>query len=876
MLAAPVHLLLLVALNFAAQAPTRSVSGIVEDASGGAVPRASVTASCGATELTTYSDATGAFEIRALPAGACTMTARAEFFAPATVSVDLTRRANAFVRLVLAVAGIQAEVVVTPGRGEREQAFDVPEAVTVTTREELESRPYQILPQVLNEEPGVLVQQTTTAQGSPFIRGFSAQRLVYLLDGVRFNTSTFRAGATQYLGWIEPGLVERMEVVRGPASVQYGSDALGGTINVLSLKPPLSPAGTHVSGSVGGSVGTADLSVGTTTELLVQMPVFAFRAGGSARRVQDLRPGRGRDSHAAVTRFLGLPSRAIDTRLRETGFAQGGGYVAVQAKAGPSGTVHGLYLHGEQFGVTRYDRTLGGDGLNRSEFDPQRLDFALLRYERAKTGFLEGLTATLSINRQQDDRLEQARPTSPIERERGRVTAFGYQAQGTRQAGTSLFTFGGEVYDEYIGASREIDAPLTGSREAVRPEIPDGARYTSAGLFAQNVSAFFAGRLSVRTGLRYGHFVFRTTEQPRFGVDAERVATDALTFHTGVVVGLSPQVNLTATASRGFRAANAFDLGGIGLSGGGFEISPTRAAALGAAMGTTDGADAVGTGVAVEGLGPESVYAFEAGVKLRTERIGASINGFDFELVDAIQRRTAIFPASIVGTVVAGYEIIRRDEAGRAFVAADPRPVLTRVNVERARIVGLEVDGQVRVTPAVIASGYFAVANGHELATGTYLRRMPPPLGGARLKWEPTRQAFWIEGVATFARPQTRLSPGDLSDARIGARRSRSSIAAFFNGTAADLGLVRNGALVATGEALTDVQARILGATAAAPLFTRTPGFVAIGARAGWRFGPRFELTVIGENLTDANYRLHGSGVDAPGVSAQVRTRYRF
>ena len=108
----------------------------------------------------------------------------------------------------------------------------------------------QILPQALQQEPGVLVQQTTTAQGSPFIRGFSAQRLVYLLDGVRFNTSTFRAGATQYLGWINPGLVDRIEVVRGPASVQYGSDALGGTINVLASRPPFNPSGTAVSGSV--------------------------------------------------------------------------------------------------------------------------------------------------------------------------------------------------------------------------------------------------------------------------------------------------------------------------------------------------------------------------------------------------------------------------------------------------------------------------------------------------------------------------------------------------------------------------------------------------------------------------------------------------
>ena len=78
------------------------------------------------------------------------------------------------------LAGLSSEVTVTPARGEQERTFDVPEAVGIVTHEELESRPVQLLPQALREETGVLVQQTTTAQASVFIRGFSAQRVVYL------------------------------------------------------------------------------------------------------------------------------------------------------------------------------------------------------------------------------------------------------------------------------------------------------------------------------------------------------------------------------------------------------------------------------------------------------------------------------------------------------------------------------------------------------------------------------------------------------------------------------------------------------------------------------------------------------------------------
>ncbi|HXH06458.1 MAG TPA: TonB-dependent receptor, partial [Vicinamibacterales bacterium] len=785
-----------------------------------------------------------------------------------------TVRRDAYLRLVLPIAGLAAEVVVTPARGEREQAFHVPEAISIATREELESRPHHILPQALREEPGVLVQQTTSAQGSPFIRGFSAQRIVYLVDGVRFNTSTYRAGATQYLGWIDPAVVQRLEIVRGPSSVQYGSDALGGTINVISVVP--APGAEAVRTSAELMVGTADLSAGAQAEVSVGGPARAWRAGGGARRIGDLRAGGGRDSRSALTRFLGLPSTALYRRLPQTGYTQASAHVGAGLALGGGATLGGLYLHTEQHGVSRYDRIVGGDGLHRSSFEPQRLDFGYLRYQRPSAGIFDAVSATFSVNRQQDDRLEQARPGSAMEREENRVTAFGYQAQATWTAARHALVFGGEIYDEYIGGRRETVDPRSGSRVAERPEIPDGSRYASAGLFAQDTFDAVPGRLALRGGLRYAWFRFRTPADPALAVEASRVAVGAATFHSGLVLALAPGLNATLAASRGFRAPNAFDLGAIGISGGGFELAPDTAVALGAEIGTSDGDDAVSTGRPVRALGPESAYTFEAGLKWRRDGASASLTVFDLELVDVIQRRTAIFGRTVVGTVVAGHTIVRQDAAGRAYVATDPRPIVTRANVDRARVLGFEVDAQVRLRPAWIAGAYGSVARGTEGGTGVPLRRMPPPMGGVRVRWEPQARAVWAEASLVFALAQTRLSPGDLGDARIGARRSRASIAAFFNGTAVDLGLVRDGILLATGETLAEVQARVLGERSSAPLYTRTAGFVVLNLRGGWRLAARTDVTVLVENLTDRNYRWHGSGVDAPGFNVQVRLRRRF
>lgn len=857
-----------------AQTPsTRLITGLVEDTLGGAVAHAIVRARCGAASLETRTDAAGRFTLTAVPATTCEVEAAPDLFTPVRHTLALDRR-DGFVRFVVELAGVTSEVVVTPARGEQERTFDVPEAVGVTTREEMETRAATILPQALREETGIVVQQTTTAQGSPFIRGFSAQRVVYLLDGVRFNTSTYRAGATQYLGWIDPGVVQRMEIVRGPASVQYGSDALGGTINVLSRRPEVVTGGTRGSGTVEVTGATGDLSAGAHVFAQVRSQTYALRGAASSRATGDLRTGGGVDSHSALSRYLGVPSSRLYDRLPGTGFRQSGWSAAGTLPFADGSALTGVVMQEQQTGVSRYDRLLGGDGLFQSRFAPQRLGFGYVRYQRGATGPFAAVQGTFSLNQQQDDRLEQARPSAFVETETSRVRALGYAVEGTlRPWRRHTVSTGVEFYDEDIATSRQRTA--TGQVTRLRPEIPDGAGYHSLGVFLQDSASLLANRLALRAGVRAATFRYDAPADAVLGVSDERVRMSAVTFNTGAVWSVAEPFNLTASVSRGFRAANAFDLGAIGVSGGGFEVAPQEAAALGAIVGSSDGAAAIATSRPVTQLAPESVYAFEVGAKLRTRRMAASIVGFNLELRDLIARRTAIFPSGLAGTSIAGYVVVSQDEAGRAYVAVDPRPIVTRVNVDRARVQGLEADAHVRLGRTWIGGAHVSFANGRD-ADDVYLRRMPPLMGGVRLKWEPSTQPFWAEAIVTAAATQGRLSPGDLSDARIGGRRRRADIASFFTGTATDLGLVRDGRLVDTGETLAQVQARLLGSATETFLFTETPGFVVVGLRGGWRLSSRLDATVILDNLTDRNYRWHGSGVDAPGFSVATKIRIRL
>lgn len=113
-------------------------------------------------------------------------------------------------------------------------AAEAPFSVAVTTARDLEEKSVRSLPEALVELPGVMVQKTANGQGSPYLRGFTGYRTLALVDGVRYNNSVYRDGPNEYFSLIDSHTLETIELLGGPASVQYGSDAIGGTLNLLT------------------------------------------------------------------------------------------------------------------------------------------------------------------------------------------------------------------------------------------------------------------------------------------------------------------------------------------------------------------------------------------------------------------------------------------------------------------------------------------------------------------------------------------------------------------------------------------------------------------------------------------------------------------
>lgn len=178
---------------------TGTVRGSVRDSQGEVLADVPVDAACGFRRQHVQTDATGRFEIAGLPEGPCVISSHSMLLAAAEERVDVRPDTVRDIDLVLQVRSFGDVVAVTATRGTGEARFESPQHTSVVTSEELAIRPYYLMPQALRDQPGILVQQTTTAHTSPIIRGFTGQSNVYLIDGVRFNVSTWRPGFSQYL-----------------------------------------------------------------------------------------------------------------------------------------------------------------------------------------------------------------------------------------------------------------------------------------------------------------------------------------------------------------------------------------------------------------------------------------------------------------------------------------------------------------------------------------------------------------------------------------------------------------------------------------------------------------------------------------------------
>jgi TonB-dependent heme/hemoglobin receptor len=631
-------------------------------------------------------------------------------------------------------------LVVTATRVERE-LFDTPQAVTLVDSMEVEEYNVTSTPDLFDFATGVYIQKTNLGGGSPFIRGLTGKQVVILVDGVRLNNSYYRFGPHQYLNSIDPNIIERVEVVRGPTSVLYGSDALGGTINIITRRRSDFADTQDLDGLLYGLYDSAVSGGSVRLQAEGNIGVFGVLGGITRKNLDDLEAG-------------GDIGEQVPSGYNETGADLKFNWQLSQQHEFILAT---QYLR--QYDVPKTSEVTLGDKL-KFNYEPQERQLAYFEYRGEDLDLFDLAKANLSYNRQKEGEeiIDGDMPTIET-REVTDVRTLGATLQLTNALGDAQrITYGLEYYrDDYDTSKLEVDLD-TGLETSVIPGTPDGAEYKSLGIYLQD-EIRLGERADAVLGLRYSAF-------EADGTLVTETQTETLSLDTSKVTGslnaryeLSPTLNLVGGVAQGFRAPNMEDFfGRVDFTS---EIPNTE-------------------------LEPEESVNWELGLKYRDSATTGEIFYYQADYEELIDR-----------------------------VEVEPG-VEQRQNIGSAWIHGIEAGLSHDFDDHWSLSGTLSWTEGEDKETHQPLRRIPPMNGSFRARYNQNYR-LWYELESLFARRQDRLSNGDIRDARI----------------------PEGG----------------------------TPGYAIWSLKAGYNRTPGEQLLVTLENITDKEYKTHGSGLYAPGRS---------
>jgi outer membrane receptor protein involved in Fe transport len=881
---------------FAAAQSALSLSGSLKDNNGHPVTGASVTIT-GPVKMAVVSDDSGRYSFSNIPPGDYVVDISAQGFARHTTKVALSPASNTL-DVILEVGGVEASVTAEIGQATDKQ--DIPQAVTLIGGDEIRQRASAVLAQAAQEEAGVNLQRTSPTMGGVFVRGLVGTKVNVYVDGVRYTTGAQRGGVSTFFNMNDPSAVGSIEILRGSSSAQYGSDALGGTIGILTQTPTLGDKHAEFHGTVDTSFNSSDRSFGGSTLLSYGTNRLGGYISLTGRRFGDVRPAGGIDSHSAVTRFLGLPSSILGDRMPDTGFQQYGGSFRMNYSPSTGQQLVFHYSRSQQDDGKRYDQLLGGDGNLIADLRNLMLDFGYLRYVKQKFAGFDEASFTVSYNSQREERVNQGGQGDPF----GAIT---HQYERTTATGFSFFldkllpkrnaiVIGGDLYGERVNSPAYTYNPRTNLFVISRPRIPDETRYLNGGLYVQDTWQAIPDRLRVTGALRWNAASYKVRAADSPVVNGLRLWNDDsvklsdISGRIGAVLRLYKELRLTASYSRGFRAPSITDLGTLGLTGDGFEVDHTAAQALGGTIGTTADAAAVNTGLPVERQRSEITNNYDLGLRYGGRRFETEATVFLIDFRDSITKQALILPQGSVGRMLGDQPIISQLPNGVVFVPLSTSPVLVRSNYTGAWIYGFEYEAEAKLTEDLKFTGNYTYIRSEDKDTGlppNIEGGTPPPTAFLSLKYQPGGKKYWVEFFSTLAAKPDRLSSLDLSDRRTGATRTRSQIQNFFRRGACFRGLTNNPDgvcgtgdetfLLATGETLLQVQDRVLGpGVNSAPLFTYLPAYGLINLRGGFRFGERSQVFLAFENMLDQRYRNPSWGMDGPGRSFRIGYNYRF
>jgi hemoglobin/transferrin/lactoferrin receptor protein len=457
---------------------------------------------------------------------------------------------------------------------------------------------------ILTASGQVFVQKSQAGGGSPVVRGFEASRVLLMVDGVRMNSAIFRAGHLQNIITVDNMILDRVEIVYGPSSTLFGSDALGGVVNLFTKQPQLfksnlvsKKAPWKTNGNLVYRFGNGQNEQRQHVDLNIANNRWAFLTSITKSNFGDMRQGNKRlAAYPDFGKRFFYVARENNTDVIKDNSA----FVNIQKLSGYNqidllqkvlfkpndNTEHLLNVQvSNSSDINRYDRlTENSNGLpvfSEWYYGPQVRN--MIGYKLTKSnlnGYFQKLTTNINYQHLEESRITRRFKSNNKDYRFEAVDIFGLNMDLLHQGKSSTLNIGVESYYNDVSSTAYRNNIATNVRSAIATRYSDGpTNMSNYALYAQHTQ-FLKGNWVLNSGLRLNNVQlnanFKDTALMRFPFTDANQNNTALTGNLGMAYNGADGLRITFGVSSGFRAPNVDDLTKVFDTRTGYVVVPNK------------------------------------------------------------------------------------------------------------------------------------------------------------------------------------------------------------------------------------------------------------------------------------------------------------
>lgn len=469
------------------------------------------------------------------------------------------------------------EVVVSVNRW-AESKSEIPHYIQSIQAEQIQHYNPQTSADLLGNQNGIFIQKSQMGGGSPMIRGFSANSILLVVDGIRMNNAIYRSGNLHNVISVDAQSLESAEVIFGPGSVIYGSDALGGVMSFNTVNPKLSTTSkTESSGKVFTRYSSANMEQTVHGTYNVGGEKWGAVLSTTYTDFDDLRMGsQGPDAYLRPQYVANGPFNGFDRIVandndlvqKYTGYSQFN--LLGKLRYRPSDRFDLVFSanHSRTGDIPRYDRLIEhkNDRLAYAEwyYGPQIWTLASVRAQYTAPHLLfDRISLQVGYQDYTESRNDRKLNNENLRSREENVKVFSSNLDFAKEFDEEAELFYGvETYLNNVGSGGISKNLLSGETENIAPRYPDGSTYNSFAAYSSlkyNVSPKFIAQVGARFTYTQLEGVF-DKQYYNFPFDGFNMDNSAFNGNLGVVWHPTKDWQINLHGSTGFRSPNIDDI----------------------------------------------------------------------------------------------------------------------------------------------------------------------------------------------------------------------------------------------------------------------------------------------------------------------------